>query len=139
MANIIIAGNTAVITSAFTKCELEKLKKYAPAKLQLIDEETKKPVFMVDVATKGSVSPMGIVFNASAHDGSNKACLSMEMPADVADVERWVFDNIGTSIVKLNQLEATLGDALAAVAAEEAAVADAISIVGAAADEAAEL
>lgn len=131
MANIIIAGNTAVVTSAFTMDQLQKLKKYNPQALCLKDEEGKKVVFMVDVATKGSVSPMGIVFNASAFDGSDKAVLSMEIPAGTANVEQWVMDNIGTSIIKLNTLEGQLGAALDAVAADEAAVRESISIIGA--------
>lgn len=134
MANIIIAGNTAVVTSAFTKAQLEKLKKYNPQALCLKDEDGKKIVFMVDIATKGSVSPMGIVFNAAAFDGTDKAVLSMEIPAGTANVEQWVMDNIGTSIIKLNALEAQLNGALEAVAADEAAVRDSICVIGAEAE-----
>lgn len=129
MASIIIAGNAAVITSAFTTAQLEKLKKYAPEALVLKDED-KKPVFMVDVATKGSIGPMGVVFNATAYDGSEKAVLSKEIPAGVTDIERWVIDNIGNAIVKLNELEATLDGAIATVDANEAAILDSIAIVG---------
>ena len=54
MANILIAGNACVVTSALTLENLQKLKKYAPQSLALKDEK-EKPIFLVDVGPNGSV------------------------------------------------------------------------------------
>ena len=143
MATIIIAGRTATITSEFKYEQIQRLKKYDPAALVLKDQE-KRPVFMIDLATKSSVSPAGIVFNGAALDGSGKAVVTMEIPASVTQesVNQWVVDNIGTSINKLNELEATLADALIAVDTTEDQILNSIVVVGVEdaemADEAAE-
>lgn len=131
MANIIIAGRTATITSEFQFDEIKRLKKYAPESLVLKDAD-KKPVFMIDVGAQSCVSAAGVVFNGEALDGSGKAVITMEIPASVTKdtVNTWVVDNIGTSITKLNELEATLAGALAEVDAAENAILESIAIVG---------
>lgn len=137
MANILIAGNACVVTSALTLENLQKLKKYAPQSLALKDEK-EKPIFLVDVGPNGSVSANGIVFNAASHDGSKLATLTMEIPSTVTDVKAWVMETIGTSINKLNALEEKLGAALSAVEADEAKVLESIKVLGAEAAEATE-
>jgi hypothetical protein len=134
MANILIAGNACVVTSALTLENLQKLKKYAPQSLALKDEK-EKPIFLVDVGPNGSVSANGIVFNAASHDGSKLATLTMEIPSTVTDVKAWVMETIGTSINKLNALEEKLGAALSAVEADEAKVLESIKVLGAEATE----
>lgn len=134
MANILIAGNACVVTSALTLENLQKLKKYAPQSLALKDEK-EKPIFLVDVGPNGSVSANGIVFNAASHDGSKLATLTMEIPSTVTDVKAWVMETIGTSINKLNALEEKLGAALSAVEADEAKVLESIKVLGAEAAE----
>lgn len=129
MAKIIIAGNSCTIESKYTTEELMTLKKYKPECLTLKDEN-KKPVFMIDIGSAGSVSSAGIVFNGTTHDGKGLACLTQMMPAGVIDANSWIMDNIGMSILKLNELEAGIASCLDRVCADVAAVEDTISVVG---------
>jgi len=45
MANITIAGNTYVITSAVPMADLELVRKHRPKTLKIVDEETKEELF----------------------------------------------------------------------------------------------
>ena len=132
MSKIIIAGSAAVVTSAFKKADLEKLKKYAPDSLVLKDEK-ENPVFMVSVGSNGSMNAHGIVFDGVAPDGSGLATMTQLIPNTVAGAEainKWVMDTFGTSLLKLNELEGTLQAALDKVAADEAAVIASVEVLG---------
>lgn len=129
MAKIIIAGNSCTLESAFTTEQLKKIKKYRPDSLILKDAD-KKPVFMVDLGSNGSVAPMGVVFDGTTHDGQELACLTKMLPQGVVDVKSWVMENIGTAVLKLNKLEATLGAALTEIDTEVGQVEATISVIG---------
>ena len=129
MAKIIISGTTATVTSDFTTEQLTLLKKRSPESLILKDEK-ENPVFAVDLGQNASVGKCGVVFGGTSYDGSGKAVASLPIPNGVADIKAWVMDNIGNSIIKLNQLEEKLQGALDAVAAETEKVESAISVVG---------
>lgn len=129
MAQIIIAGNSCTVESAFTTEQLKKLKKYNPSALILNDAD-KKPIFMVDLGNMGSISSAGIVFDGTTHDGKSLACFTKLMPNDICDANSWVMDNIGTAILKLNKLEANIEAALAVVDADVAAIKETIAVVG---------
>lgn len=129
MAKIIIAGNSCTVVSAFTTEELKTLKKCNPNALVLKDKEGEngKAIFMADVGSCGSVSPAGIVFDGTTHDGKKLACLTKMIPNGACDVNEWVMEEIGTSIIKLNKLEDGLRGALDGVEADKAAVLASIS------------
>lgn len=129
MAKIIIAGNSCTVESAFTTEQLMKLKKYAPNALILKDAD-KKPIFMIDLGGSGSISSAGIVFDGTTHDGNDLACFTKPMPSDICDVNSWVMDNIGMSIIHLNKLEEGMTQAINGVDAYVDAVRTAISVVG---------
>lgn len=129
MSKIIIAGNSCTVESSYTTEQLKQLKKYNPDALVLKDAD-KKPVFMADLGSVGSVSAAGIVFDGTTHDGKNLACFTKLMPTGVCDVNAWVMDNVGTVILKLNKLEETIGAALENVNRDVAAVKSAISVIG---------
>lgn len=129
MAKIIIAGNSCTLESAYTTEQLKKIKKFRPNALQLKDAEKKNVEFMVDLGKNGGVSPMGIVFDGTTHDGQSLACLTKMLPADVSDVKEWVMDNIGAAILKLNKLESNLGGVLTEIDEEVTAVQSSISVI----------
>ena len=129
MAKIIITGNSCTMESSLTTAQLKKLAKFRPASLQLLNAD-KKVEFVVKAGEVGSVSPMGVAFDGTTHDGSGLACLTKMLPADVTDVKSWVMDNIGSAVLKLNKLEETLQAALADIDKEVTAVEGTISVIG---------
>lgn len=135
MAKIIIAGNSCTLESSLTTEAIEKLEKYRPAALQLMDKE-KNVDFIIRSGKVGSVSPKGVVFDGTTHDGKGLACLTKMLPAGITDVKGWVMENIGFAVLKLNKLEASVNDALSEVDTEVAAVENTISVVSGAAEDA---
>ena len=130
MATIKILGTTAAIVSAFTRDQLEELEKYRPEALKIKDAETKEDVFMVAFdEDEDSVSPYGISFGGVTNGETKYAMCTLPIPSGTEDPAKYVAEEVGTSIIMLNRLEATLGDVLTEITAEKKAVADSISIV----------
>lgn len=134
MAKIIIAGNSCTVESSLTTEQIEKIAKFRPAALQLMDADKKKVEFVIKTGAVGSVAPLGIAFDGTTHDGKKLACLTKMLPASVTDVKSWVMDNIGSAILKLNKLEASLSDVLNDIDAEVDAVENTIAVVSGAED-----
>lgn len=131
MAKILIAGNQAVVKSALKVDDIELLKKRNPDALELKDDK-KNVTFMVDLGSKSSISKCGVVFNGS-EPGTGAAVLSMEIPASVTTeegVKKWVIDEIGLTIVKLNEVEEQLVEGLAKVEGENNSIEENITFVG---------
>ena len=137
MATITIAGNAAVITSAIKVADITKMKKYNPAALTLKDEK-EKPIFMIDMGEKASVSNAGIIFNGTSRDGNGYATATFDI-GTVEDAEAYVMDKVGFSILRLNELEDTIGNSVAAIDDKLNAVKSTITVMGVVSEDTAEV
>ena len=112
MANVTIAGNSYVITSGVSMADLETVKKYRPAALSLVDEETKEPFFKVGVGGTSSVNDHGVGFSGVSNDEKKLATATLPIPADVEDAKEYVLDKAGLALVNLKKVEEGVASAL---------------------------
>ena len=127
-AGIKVIGNTVFVESEFTPAELKEVSKYRPQALQLVDEETKEPIFAVGItAGDGTIGKFGAEYG-SASNADGKALISKKIP-DGVDAKRYIEDTIGVSILLLKKVEAGLSDKLAEIEEEKEAVMATIEVL----------
>lgn len=138
MATIKIMNNVYSITSTLTPDVIAKVKKHRPDALALFagtgkDRET---TFLIDYSAgrTGSVTAVGIVFNAVSHTGGG-VCYTETIPANVDDVKGYVAEKVGISILNLNKVETQVAEAMDSIDSEIAEISAAIEMDGS--DEAA--
>jgi len=128
MAKIKVAGKAIVIESEVLLKDWAALKKYAPKKLDLLDED-KNVVFSVRIGKSGngSVADFGVQFAPEAPNGFAAVTLTPEIPEGV-EVEDFVADNYGKTVMFLNKVEAAVPAAVEEIEAEKAKILEAITI-----------
>lgn len=129
MAKIKVVGGAYAIISEYTLAQLKEVEKHRPKALQIADPETKNVEFVVSTGNSGSVSKYGMTFNETTRDEAGKACITMTIPADVEDAEKYIVETVGTAITKLATIEKAIEPAQKEIAEEVAAIKAAISIL----------
>lgn len=130
-AVIKIAGAAVVVESAHSLEDLKKVEKYRPDALHLYEGEglNRRDVYCI-CSTKGNgtINSVGAEFGEVTTEGG-KATITIPLPEGTKDPKKWVEDNIGVAILKLNKIEAQYAPALAEVDEEQAAVRAAITVM----------
>lgn len=118
MAKTKIVGDAIVITSAHTPEELKLVQKYRPEAMTLysIDEAGRKTaVFKVAVSEgddMGSLGTYGGSYAKETHDVSQRATITLFVPAGVEDTHDYVLDTYGPALGSLRKIDDFVGDAL---------------------------
>ena len=129
MAKIVIAGQAVVVTSDMALEDIKTIKKYRPNALILKGgEDGKEPIFALGIG-EGRISAVGASFCEATRDEAKKATLTVVTEYKGDDIEGFVSDSLGTAIVNLNKLEATLPAVLAEIEAEKANIRSNITVV----------
>jgi len=154
MANVTIAGNSYVVTSAVSMADLETVKKYRPSALTIIDPDTKETLFKVGISSgvagsgsanssggtngsgsagvcgisSGSISDYGISFGGVSNDAAKLATATLPIPHDVKDAKEYVLDKAGLALVNLEKIEAEIAEALDEIRAERSSIAESIKV-----------
>jgi hypothetical protein len=130
MAKITVAGDAVVVTSAMKLEDLRTIAKHRPKALILYGgEDGKEPVFAVAPTNGvGCINSVGAEFGAETRDDAKLAVVTMIATRVDGDVIDYVADQLGTALMNLNKLEATLPAVLDEINAELAAVKSAITI-----------
>ncbi len=132
MAKITIAGDAVVVTSAIKLEDLKTIKKYRPEALTLKGgEDNKEEIFKVSVTDgDGSINNFGATFGSATRDDAKLATFTMVINGlgEGADIKDVVADKIGSSIINLNKLEASLPAVIDEIAAEKASVLERITV-----------
>lgn len=132
-----LVQDSIIFISGLKKTEYEEAMKFVPSACTLTvkNEETKKatPVCALAYATEGSVSENGIVFDSVTDDGYMCKTLVATAGFDTAlsaeDKEKAVAESFAGVILKMNDLEAQVKNALAENANKIAAAKSAIKTV----------
>jgi len=127
MANVTIAGSSYVIASDVKMVDLEAVKRYRPAALTLVDEETKEAYFRVAIGSN-SLSDHGVSFGGVSNCEDKVATATLPIPADVEDAKEFVMDKAGLAIANLEKVEKVITVALKEIQADRAALAERISV-----------
>lgn len=120
MAKIKTLGNAVVIQAGIKLADIEKLKKYNPAALELKGgEDGKEVVFAVATGTP-SVSKYGICFGHADAEGNAVVTVLEEVPADKA--KDYLADKYGYALTCLAAIEGEIPTAIANVDTQIAAI-----------------
>lgn len=112
-AHVDISGASAVVVSDVALEDWERIEKYAPEALCIVDEEG-EPVFAVKTCKgSGSINKYGVCFGTYINDGG-KATVTVLLDDEIEDKRAAVKDIMGTALIDLNEIEkdipAILGD-----------------------------
>ena len=127
MANVTIAGNSYVVTSAVSMADLETVRKYRPSALAITDPETKETLFKVGLGSN-SISDFGICFGGVSNNEAKLATATLSIPHDTEDAKEFILDKAGLAIANLNKVEAGIAEALEEIRAERDAIAGSIKV-----------
>ena len=127
MAKILIAGDVIVLTSSKKLEDIKTLEKYDPKALSLYETDpitnVKAEVFKVgSTCGSGNINKYGASFASESRDGSGLATITLPIPKDIKDAVAYASDEVGFSLMKLNEVEDGIDAALEAVAAKKAAI-----------------
>lgn len=137
----IVKFNNLFITSKFNMATLKKVAKFRHEALNLTKGEGKEKttVCVLSTGDKASYSPYGLVFAKDSVTAPNVATMAVELPSTLKttdDINEWVRDKFGLSIVNCEKIEAQIDAAMTEIDADEAAMNAAITIENEAAPEA---
>lgn len=130
MAKITILGDAVVVTSAMKLEDLRTIQKYRPDALVLKGgEDGKEPIFAIHTTKgNGSINQYGASFSAETRDEAKLATITVVASNVEGDIKEFIADKLGSAIINLNKLEATLPAVVQAVNEEKAQVMNAISV-----------
>lgn len=132
MAQVKIAGDAIVVTSALKLEDIKKLEKYRKGALTLMGgKDNKEPIFAIgSTSGAGSINANGASFGRATRDDDKYATITMVIPESAAggDIKAYVADLLGEALTNLDALEKTLPDVLADVDAKRAEIMDHITV-----------
>ena len=110
--------------------DLRTIAKYRPDALFLKGgEDGKEPIFGISVTTgAGDINVYGATFGAATHDDKKLATITVAATCVEGDIREFVADKLGSAIINLNKLEATLPAVINEIASEKKTVMDNITI-----------
>lgn len=129
MAKIVVAGNTASVQMGIDAQVVEKVQKWVPKAMKLVNEDGGVD-FIVKVGTQAegdSIGTYGFTSKTVAQS-INKYVFSVFISNDVADAKEYVQDNFGAAIVKLNKIEDQISSAIQEATENERRVTESIVI-----------
>lgn len=114
MAKIKVTGSAMVLTSDVKLEDIKKLEKFSPESLKIIDENENE-VFKIGTGLNG-FNKYGATFNEANADG--KAVATVLLPEGIENKAKYVKDNYGYALLKLNTLEEFIAEALTELSAD---------------------
>jgi hypothetical protein len=130
MAKINVFGDALIITSALKAEDIKMAAKFRPESLVLKDENG-DPYFAIGTTTgAGSINGVGVSFGGVSRDGQGLATVTLGFTGsnDPEKIKDEIADKFGIALTRLNQIEAALPEVLADIAAQKAAVVEAIEV-----------
>lgn len=136
MANIKILGNAAVLTSTLKVEDINKLARFKPEALKIINKETKDEIFAISfgpkpsIGYKPSITSHGVSFTDKTEDGYAQTTITLPTGfKDDKDKMEYVKNQYGYILLNLNKLEDQAQEALNVTATEFANMEKAITLV----------
>jgi len=128
MANIIIAGSSAVLKSIKLDT-LKKLEKYAPEALCKRDDK-ERLTFKVGVASEGTgtIAEKGVFFAPITHAAEGRATVTLAIPASVKDAKEWAAETLAHVYNELTAMETAMSTASSKVDEDKKAMLEKISV-----------
>lgn len=122
--------NTVFITSAYSIEQIERVKKYRPKALVLLDDD-KNLVYSIGVTRgTGSWTKYGIAFAGNTAIGQKVACISVQLNGDMNpdQIREQIRDVFGAALMYGDKIETQMAKALDEISEDEASMDSRISI-----------
>ena len=120
-AHVDISGASAVLVSDVKLEDWERVEKYAPEALKIVDEDGETVFMVTSRRGAGSVNKYGVCFGSYQNDGG-KATVTVLLDDEVEDKRAAVKEIMGSALLDLNDIEAELPAVLADIAEKEAKI-----------------
>ena len=129
MANIIIAGSSAVLKSSIKLETMKKLEKYAPEALCKRDDK-ERLTFKIGVASEGTgtIAEKGVFFAPVTHDAEGRATVTLAIPTAVKDAKEWAAETLAHVYNELASMEGVMNTASTKVDEDKKAMLEKISV-----------
>ena len=120
-AHVEISGASAVLVSDVSLEDWQRVEKYAPEMLKVVDEDG-DPLFAIKTCCGGgSVNKFGVCFGSYTNEGG-KATVTVLLDEDIEDKNVAVKEIMGSALLELNSIEKELPDLLKEIADKEAEI-----------------
>ena len=120
-AHVDISGASAVLVSNVALEDWERVEKYAPEALKIVDEDG-EAIFKVQTCCGGgSINKYGVCFGTYTNEGG-KATVTVLLDEEVDDKVAAVKEIMGSALLDLNEIEATIPDVLKEIGEKEAEI-----------------
>lgn len=108
-----IAGNAIVLTSKLKFATIQKMEKYNPDALCLVEikNDEENEIFRIATGKTSSISKFGITFMEA--DKKGNATATVLLPEGVTDKKEYIKDNFATALFMLSDLEDAVNTACA--------------------------
>lgn len=108
-----IAGNAIVLTSKLKFATIQKMEKYNPNALCLVEvkNDEENEIFRIGTGKASSIGKYGITFMEA--DKKGFATATVLLPDGVTDKKAYIKDNFATALFMLNDLEDAVNTACA--------------------------
>jgi len=120
-AHVEISGASAVVVSDVAREDWERVEKYAPEALKIVDEDGDALFKVKTCSGSGSINEYGVCFGTYTNDGG-KATVTVLLDEDVDDKLAAVKDIMGSALLDLNQIEKEIPDLLKEITEKEAEI-----------------
>ena len=117
-AHVDITGASAVLVSDVTLEDWQKVEKYAPEMLKVLDEDGEAIFKVVTCTGAGSANKYGVCFGTYVNDGG-KATVTILLDDTLEDKLQAVKDIVGSALLELNGIEKKIPDVLKEIADKE--------------------
>lgn len=116
MAKTTVAGDAVVVTSALTLEDIKKVEKFNPEALILRGgKDGNDPIFAIATGPCGLINEFGATFSKATEDGGFATITLVARNGIPGDAKKWVAEEMGGAILRLNKLEQQVAAAAAAV------------------------
>lgn len=120
-AHVDISGACAILVSDVALENWERVEKYAPEALKIIDEEGETLFKVKTTCGTGSVNEYGVCFGTYTNEGG-KATVTVALDEEIEDKKAAVKDIMGAALLDLNSIEKELPQVLKDIAEKEAEI-----------------
>ena len=120
-AHVDISGASAVLVSDVKLEDWERVEKYAPEMMKIVDEDGNATFKVMTCCGGGSINEYGVCFGTYTNDGG-KATVTVLLDEDVEDKLQAVKDIMGSALLELNGIEKEIPNVLKDIAEKEAEI-----------------
>lgn len=126
-----ITADAYSLTSTIKVADIEFLKKYKPAALQIVDEEGNAKFGISYSEGCSSVAAFGVTFSGATRDENGYATVTGILPSGLgttAEAKEFVAEKFGGIVAYLKQLEESIPNVVAQIKAERNQLIDSITV-----------